>query len=159
MLTREVAREGRNIARINGRVMPLSVIRQLGDSLVDLHGQHEHQSLLREERHRYFLDAMGNDDFQQLALSVALEARERRNLLDEIATLQLNERERQRTMELLNFQLEEIESAALQPGEEEELTTERSRLTHAEKLHEAATYAYAQLYESEDGVSVLEAIG
>ena len=71
MLSREVAREGRNVARVNGRSYAVSTLRQVGELLVDLHGQHEHQSLLREEHHLAFLDAQGDDEFLARKAAVA----------------------------------------------------------------------------------------
>jgi DNA repair protein RecN (Recombination protein N) len=159
IFSREVAREGRNLARINGRTCPVNVIRQVGDLLVDLHGQHEHQSLLREEHHINFLDALGDADFIQTKAEVAELSRRRSALRQELHELQTDERDRLRAIDLLTFQVQEIEKAALTPGEEEELAAERNRLANAEKLHESATTAYQLLYEGEEGRSVLDALG
>ena len=158
-LAREVALEGRNLARINNRLTPLSILRQVGDLLVDLHGQHEHQSLLREERHRDFLDALGNDAFRQLRTDVAQLAHRRQQLLHEQQALISDERDRLRAIDLLAFQLEEIEQAQLTIDEEEALAAERLRLANAEKLHEAAALAYAALYDGDEGRSVLDVLG
>ena len=159
ILSREVAREGRNLARINGRACPVSVIRQVGDLLVDLHGQHEHQSLLREEHHLAFLDALGDAEFLRLKAQVAELHAGVRRCCRNCATCKTDERERLRMIDLLGFQVQEIDKAELTPGEEEELTAERSRLANAEKLHAAASAAYTLLYEGEEGRSVLDALG
>lgn len=159
ILGREVAREGRNVARVNGRSCPVSVIRAVGDLLVDLHGQHEHQSLLREEHHRTFLDARGQADFQRQREEVTRLVHQRTALLDEWQSLQTDERERLRAIDLLSFQVQEIDSASLTPGEDEELAVERIRLANAERLHAAATAAYRLLYDGDEGRSVLDAIG
>ncbi len=88
ILSREVAREGRNIARVNGRSYPVSTLRQVGDLLVDLHGQHEHQSLLREEHHLAFLDALGDEEFlRAVKLAVAELGTAARRLLAELQAL------------------------------------------------------------------------
>jgi len=159
ILSREVAREGRNLARINGRTCPVAVIRQVGDLLVDLHGQHEHQSLLKEEFHLAFLDALGDAAFGALKGEVAELARTRQRLQQELQQLQTSERERLRTMDLLSFQLKEIDKAALTPGEEDELLAERRRLANAEKLHAAVSAVHSLLYEGgDDGRSVLDAL-
>lgn len=158
ILSREVAREGRNVARINGRTVPVSVVRGVGDLLVDLHGQHEHQSLLREERHLEFLDALGDEAFLQLKARVGELARERAALLRELHSLQSSERDRLRMVDLLAFQVQEIDKANLTPGEEDELAQERMRLANAEKLHAAASAVYALLYEGDEGRSVLDAL-
>ncbi len=159
IITREVAREGRNVARINGRACPVSVIRQTGDLLVDLHGQHEHQSLLREEHHITFLDALGDEEYQQLLAEVATLNSRRNALLRELHGLQSDERERLRMIDLLGFQVKEIEKAKLQPEEEAALQSERVRLANAERLHAAASAVYSLLYEGEEGRSVLDALG
>jgi DNA repair protein RecN (Recombination protein N) len=159
IVTREVAREGRNVARVNGRPCPVSVIRQVGDLLVDLHGQHEHQSLLREEHHIAFLDALGNEAYTQLRAQVADLVRRRNALLRELHGLQSDERERLRMIDLLGFQVTEIEKANLQPYEEAALQSERTRLANAERLHAASSAIYSLLYEGADGRSVLDALG
>ncbi len=158
IFTREVAREGRNVARINGRPCPVSVIRQVGDLLVDLHGQHEHQSLLREEHHLSFLDALGDEAFHALRAQVADLNRQRNALLRELHALQSDERERLRAIDLLAFQVAEIEKANPQPGEETALQSERVRLANAERLHAVASAVYALLYEGSEGRSVLDAL-
>jgi len=159
IFSREVAREGRNVARINGRTCPVSVIRQVGDILVDLHGQHEHQSLLREDHHLDFLDALGDEAFQLCRTEVATLVRRRNALQQELDNLQTDERDRLRAIDLLTFQVEEIDRADLHPAEEAELLGERLRLANAEKLHAAATAVYGLLYEGEEGRSVLDALG
>ncbi|MEI7832921.1 MAG: DNA repair protein RecN [bacterium] len=159
IINREVAREGRNTARINGRTCPVNVVRQVGDLLVDLHGQHEHQSLLREDNHIDFLDALGDDAFQQLKSEVATLARRRAGCKRELHELRSDARDRTRAIDLLSYQIEEIDKAALTAGEDVELTAERSRLANAEKLHAAAEESYAILYEATDGQSVLDALG
>lgn len=161
ILARDVAREGKNVARINGRPTPVSILRQVGDVLVDLHGQHEHQSLLREEHHLAFLDTQGDADFLALKNEVAELARTRQVLRHEFRDLQSDERDRLRAIDLLTFQVEEIEKAGLFSGEDEALQAERMRLTNAEKLHAAAAAVYQLLYEGdEEGRrSVLDALG
>lgn len=159
IINREVAREGRNVARINGRTCPVNVVRQVGDLLVDLHGQHEHQSLLREDHHIDFLDALGNEAFQQVKTEMAALARRRAGCQRELRELRSDARDRTRAIDLLGYQIEEIDKAGLTAGEDEELTAERNRLANAEKLHSAAEESYALLYEASEGQSVLEALG
>jgi DNA repair protein RecN (Recombination protein N) len=158
IIAREVAREGRNVARVNGRICPVAVVRQLGDLLVDLHGQHEHQSLLKESQHLAFLDALGDAAYGQLRARVAELAHTRGRLLAELRALETGERDRLRNIDLLSFQLEEIARAELVEGEEESLNTERTRLANAERLHGAADATYRLLYEAEEGASVLDAL-
>ncbi len=159
IIYREVAVEGRNIARINGRTCPVNVLRQAGELLVDLHGQHEHQSLLHEEAHIGFLDAAGDETLLKLKDEMADLVRQRNVLLTEIRDLATGERDRQRAIDLLNYQIEEISRANLQPNEDEILMAEKMRLANAEKLHSAASEVYDILYEGNDGHSAMDMLG
>ncbi len=154
IIRREVGREGRNRCTINGSLVTVSVLRKLGVLLVDLHGQHDHQTLLNPRTHRGFLD--GYEDIRKPKQRVA-EAYGRfaecsealRRLEDELAAT----RERE---ELYRFQLDELDQADLSPGEDEELERERSVLEHAEQLIRVAAEASEVLSEGEgalvDGV-------
>ncbi len=147
IIRREVGREGRNRCTINGSLVTVSVLRKLGVLLVDLHGQHDHQSLLNPRTHRVFLD--GYEDIRKPKQRVA-EAYGRftersealRRLDDELAAT----RERE---ELYRFQLDELDRAELSPGEDEELERERSVLEHAEQLIRVASDASEALSEGE----------
>jgi DNA repair protein RecN (Recombination protein N) len=160
ILARDVALEGRNVARINGRQCPVSTLKQVGDLLVDLHGQHEHQSLIREDQHLAYLDALGDEAFIRTKATVADLARQRARLLDELAALHSDERDRLRAIDLIGFQVEEIDRAELMDGEDEQLAVERNRLANAEKLYAGMAAAYCGLYEGDDeGRSVLDMLG
>ena len=141
ILSREIARGGRSLARINGRAVPASLLQQVGELLVDVHGQSQHLSLLRVREHLDFLDRFAGlvDSRRALGQLVtrwrAAQA-ERRKLVEEI---RIAARER----ELLRHEVAEIEAANLQPGEEEELTNLRRRLRYAEKIRQAAEQAHA----------------
>lgn len=132
VLKREVAVEGRNRAWINGSPTTAAVLGELGRALVDLHGQHEHQTLLRRDEQRAILDAY--------AASALLLARVREahgaasTLRREIAGLDARRREAAQRADFLRFQAEEIEAASLRAGEEEELEDEARRLSHSEEL-------------------------
>lgn len=148
-LSREVRAGGRSIARINGRSVSQSALRELGELLVDVHGQSEHLSLLRVKEHVNLLDRYANLwDLRQRVAAKVTELRAVRRQLDE---LQRNERERARRVDMLKFQLEEIRAAKLKPGEEAALQDEHTRLANAEALVAYADEAYAALYESTRG--------
>lgn len=141
-LSREIRLEGRNVCRVNGRIVTLSLLRELGDSLVDVHGQSEHLSLLRVQHHRRLLDRyLGAEE------TLAAYRSHYRSLMEvreELAELRERDREAAQRADFLSFQIEEIESAQLRPGEDEELKSEQARLANAEKLSiltEAATAA------------------
>jgi DNA repair protein RecN (Recombination protein N) len=145
LLSRELSAAGKSSVRINGRPATVSMLKTVGDALVDIHGQHEHQSLLAVERHADILDAWCGPDALALKRDVAEAHRLAQEAERELAVLQQDARERARTLDLLAFQRDEIDNAAPRSDEEEELIAERLRLASAEKLHAAATGAYAAL--------------
>ncbi|HEY8449320.1 MAG TPA: DNA repair protein RecN [Bacillota bacterium] len=149
VLDREISRHGRNISRINGRPASVTMIRQLAERLVGLHGQHEQQALLRPSRHRELLDAFGGDAVAQARATVERLYEQWLAVRRELEQLVGDHRERARAIDLLRFQIGEIDAAALQPDEDEQLRALRNRLAHADRLREALGRAYALLYAGE----------
>lgn len=147
VMQREFRREGRNVARVNGRSATLALLRELGELLIDLHGQSEHLSLLRVPSHRALLDRYAGLE-EELA-DYQASYRALMALRAELADLRRAEQDAAKRTELLAFQVEEITAAKLQPGEEETLKEERTRLANAEALAENATLALAALDESQ----------
>lgn len=138
ILTREISAAGKSTVRINGRAATISTLRTVGDALVDIHGQHEHQSLLAVERHGDILDAWcGAEVAKQKSVVAGLYAKATATA-KELETLRADARERVRSLDLLGYQCEEIDTAAPRVEEEEELDTERTRLASAERLFAAA---------------------
>ena len=148
ILAREVARSGRGIARVNGRAVPLSTLQRLAAVLVDIHGQSAHLTLLRPERHLFYLDRYANLD--ELRGKVGELVAEWRAVRRELERLRRDEREIERRVELLRYQVDEIEGARLQPGELDELERERKRLANAERLQELAATIHAALAGDDD---------
>ena len=145
MLFRSLRREGRNIARVNGRTVSLNLVREIGSYLIDIHGQSEHLSLLNTRQHIHLLDRY---------TGVEAELADYRKTYDrllglrrELAGLRHIEQDAERRADLLSYQLQEIESASLRPGEETELRQERERLANAENLASLAQQALALLDE------------
>lgn len=155
-VSREISREGRSVARLDGRPVALRMLKELGSLLVDIHGQSEHLSLLRTAEHRNFLDRYGGllGLRSEVAELVAGLAQVRRRI-QEVAG---DERELARRMDLLAYQVEEIRAAGLRPEEEDELREERQRVANAEALAQAAGEAYRLLYEGEDGPALVDAM-
>jgi DNA repair protein RecN (Recombination protein N) len=148
-IQREVFAEGRSQCRVAGRLMPVAGLRQLGQTLVDLHGQHDHQSLLHPERHLGFLDDWIGAPAHELLSLVAAHYAHVEALRRKLATLQAGIRDREQKLDLLSYQIQEIESADPQPGEMVELENRLSRLKNAEKLSLAATSALASIRDGE----------
>jgi DNA repair protein RecN (Recombination protein N) len=144
-LGREVRTAGRSIARVNGRTVNVSLLKELGELLVDLHGQSEHLSLLRTREHLGLLDRYADISTEFAAYQATYKQLQavRRTLKE----LQQAEKDAAQRIERLTFQADEIDAARLQPGEEEELRAERTRLANAETLAEAAQEALQALDE------------
>ena len=151
VFSRELSTSGRSRFRINGRTATLSAVRSIARFLIDVHGQHEHQSLLDVLRHLDFLDSLGGEELARLRGEVERLYREWRGLVEERERIVATERERAQRLDLLEFQRREIDAARLTVGEDEELLKEREILANAEKLHEAAATAYRLAYENEEG--------
>ncbi len=132
MVAREIRQNGRNICRINGRAVAVTLLRQIGESLIDIHGQGEHLSLLKPKAHLPLLDAYANLIAEQRGLAV--EVNGYRKIQRELAELRQNEKLIAQRMDMLKFQIEEIDAAKLVVGEEEELKTERKRLGNMEQI-------------------------
>jgi DNA repair protein RecN (Recombination protein N) len=148
IVARDVPASGRGVARVNGRAVPTSALAQLAPHLVDIHGQTDNLSLLRASAQLLLLDAFGGLDAEREA--VAERVGELRRVRREREGLQRDERELARTLDLLRFQADEIESAKLQPGEDDELAAERQVLANAGRLIELAEGGYVALYERGD---------
>lgn len=134
VLSREIGAGGRSLARINSRMGTLGNLRELAEHLVDLHGQHQHYSLLRPSRHLELLDrSIGGEHLMRLE-AYARAQRETVQRKGELEALRLAERDRNRELEWLEHELAEIESARLQPEEEEGLLAEARRLAAASEL-------------------------
>ena len=159
MLARELTAAGKNTCRVNGVLMPLSAVKRVSDALIDIHGQHEHQSLLDPEGHTAFLDA-----FDHTAIAPELEALS--SLCAKHAALRFEKNagfgspeERCREMDILSFQSEEIAKAAPAAGEDEKLAAERLLLMNAERIRSSLGEAHAALYasEGENALSLIDA--
>ncbi|KAA3642180.1 MAG: DNA repair protein RecN [Chloroflexi bacterium] len=146
-LAREFRRQGRNVARVNGRMVNLALLKELGELLIDLHGQSEHLSLLRVESHLGLLDRFAEVEKEQDDYRKSY--KELQGLRKELNDLRKAEADAERRQELLSFQVEEINTAALEPNEEDELKEERSRLANAESLANHANEALAAIDEND----------
>ncbi len=152
-IAREIRREGRSVARINGRSISSNLLREIGGYLVDIHGQSEHLSLLNTRRHLELLDRYAGSE--ETLIAYQNEYHTLLNQRRELATLRQNERDALQRSDLLHFQIQEIESARLQPDEEEPLRQERDRLANAETLAALAQESLVLLDEGGDDVLAL----
>lgn len=149
ILRREIQAGGRSLGRLNGRTVPASVLQQVGRRLVDIHGQTENLSLLRPAEQLELLDRYGG--LEPARREFAGLVQRYRRLRSEIDGLRQALADRDRRLELLEFQVNEIRSANLQAGEEERLLDEHRRLSNAEEIRRRAEAAYAALRQGRPG--------
>jgi len=157
-LGREVRSEGRNVCRVNGRSVSLALLRELGDFLVDVHGQSEHLSLLRVREHLNLLDRHARNETLRGEYSPVY--RQLMSVRAELESLRVSEAEVARRADMLAFQINEIEAAKLRPGEEATLLEDRTRLANAEQLARLAEQGLSALDESaEDRPTAIDLLG
>ena len=155
VISREIHLDGKNICRVNGALVNVSILRKLGIQLINIHGQHDSAALFDEENHLTFLDAFADNALLRQAYAEKYEAVAK--LRREINSLTMDEGEKLRRMETLKYQIAEIEKAELEPGEDEELEDRRKVLQNAEKLSNGMETAVECLYggEESDGAAGL----
>ena len=152
IISRKFSETGKNAIKINGNTVTASMLRQVTDSLVDVHGQSEHFFLLKESNQLKTLDAVvGAELLPHKELLLAL-LKEKKQIEERISMLGGDEKERGRRLDILRYQIEEIEAAALQENEEEELLSRRNKIMHLEKILTAVQDAVGVL-SAEGGVS------
>lgn len=156
ILSREVSQGGRGRCRINGQTVTVQILAKVGAMLMDIHGQHEHQSLLIPEKQLVILDAFGGHELAEKAAETSTAYREWWEIKQSLFRLDESMEEKVRRMELLNFQLQEIREAQLTPGEDETLQQEREILASAERLYAAAAEGYQRLYGGDEGGAALD---
>ncbi len=149
LIERSIQADGKNACRVNGRPLLVTQLRELGQQLVNVHGQHDGQQLLDEECHLGYLDSFGGTQDVLEAFSTAYaQVRELRRERDK---LQMDDGEKARRMDTLTYQIEELEKAELREGEDEELSQRREVLRNAERLTDAVDGAWQALTGGEDG--------
>ena len=153
MLQREIGADGKNVCRVGGRPVTVSQLRTLGSRLVNIHGQHDGQQLLDEEQHLAYLDSFGKVD--SLLEAYADKYNALTDIRRKMNALQMDEAEKARRMDTLQYQIGELERAKLKSGEEEELQGHRNLLRNAEKFISAVSGADYALNGGEDGSGVL----
>lgn len=156
VLRRKMSVDGKNECRINGRISTLSTLKGLTELLVDIHGQHEHQSLLKSANHVTLLDKLGEKKIAKLKEDVENDYKQYTSLKREFARFG-NSDERERKLDILNFQIDEIEKADVKDGEEDELLTARKRIRNMEKIISALEGA-KNLLDGYDSQSVSASI-
>ena len=156
LLQREIQTDGKNVCRVNGRPVTVGQLRALGTRLLNIHGQHDGQQLLDEEQHIVYLDSFGR--VESLAITYAEKYKNFTDIRRQIGALQMDEAEKARRVDTLQYQIEELRRAKLTPGEEEELTARRGMLRNAEKFLDAVAGADYALNGDDSGGGALSAL-
>lgn len=144
ILQRDLYKTGRNVCRINGTLVNLTTLRQVGEMLIDIHGQNEHQSLMQPETHLELLDEYDHSLKKDIE-SYQVAYHKYRKLKTALEKREANEKEWAQRLDILQFQLDEITNANLKPHEEEELTEEKDQLDNYQVIHDALENSYQAL--------------
>jgi len=149
IIRREILQNGRSVSRVNGQMVNLSVLRAIGQHLVDIHGQHDQEELMRPQLHIQMLDEFGDTDFLELKQSYQTNFDAYRQMRKQLLEVKKNQEEHKARIEMLEFQIAEIESASLQPGEDLKLNQERDKLLNHKNIADTLTNAYTMLDNEE----------
>lgn len=158
IITRTVFADGRSNAKINGMTVPLSILREAADCLINIHGQHDNQALLTPSKHIRFLDSYAKDEHELEDYKTLYN--ELKEIKSELDSLHTDEQEKIRKTDILKYQIDEIQKANISEGEEDDLKEQRDLCVNAEKLSTAIEEAYVNLYEggqlqsAYDGISI-----
>ncbi|HOQ16386.1 MAG: DNA repair protein RecN [Epulopiscium sp.] len=146
LITRAINQSGRTVCRINGQTVTTGMLRQVSSKLIDVHGQHEHQSLLDVGKHIELLDSFCKDELAALKKELESKYKEYKNIEKQISSLIGDEKEIERKIDLLQYQLDEITNAKFEIGEEEQLQNQLKKLSNSEKLVRGMEELYGLLY-------------
>ena len=155
VLFRELSLSGRNVCRVNGVLVSTAELKTIGDLLVDLHGQHAHQSLLNPETHLQLIDAYAKSDADGLITRMEEARQAALSAERDLAVLKNGLKERERRIDTIRFQLQEIDSVSPVDGEEEQLEADRLRMRNAETIVEGLNAAYDALFAEGGALSTL----
>lgn len=155
-ITRTLTLDGKNSVSVNGKKIPLSLLKEFAPFLINIHGQHDNADLIDPNKHLEILDAFAENDKD--FLSYTSKYNEYCDIKNKIASLTVDDMEKKRQIDILKFQIEEIQSAKLRPDEEDKLKVEKNRLRFGEKINKHSLACYNSLYGSESGHSAVDNI-
>ena len=149
IIRREILQNGRSISRVNGQMVNLSVLRTIGQQLVDIHGQHDQEELMRPHRHIQMLDEFGDTSFFEVKEAYQMSFDNYRRMRKQVFDIKKNQQEHKARIEMLEFQMAEIEAANLKAGEDIALNQERDKLLNHKHIADTLTNAYSMLDNEE----------
>lgn len=152
LISRKISSDGKNVCRINGTAVTVSMLKELGKTLVDIHGQHDNRSLLLKDNHCGYIDKLADntdvlEEYMQLYRTFV-------SLKKELKKLKKAEEENEKKAEIYRFQADEIEKADIKPGELDELLALREKLANAEKINSALTFSYNEFEGTDDEAGI-----
>ncbi|WP_099360662.1 DNA repair protein RecN [Fredinandcohnia onubensis] len=152
VLRRDISKSGKSVCRINGKLVTISILREFGRTLIDIHGQHEHQDLMNQEQHIHMLDQYGGKLLEQALKAYQEVYKSYLQVKQRLKSFNENEQEMAHRLDLIQFQLNEIGNANLQPNEDVELTEERRKISNYEKIFKALQNSYNALHGDQKGL-------
>ncbi|WP_066060687.1 DNA repair protein RecN [Neobacillus soli] len=155
ILRRDISRTGKSVCRINGKLVTISTLREIGSTIVDIHGQHEHQELMDETRHMSLLDQYGSEEILASHGEYMQVFRRYEQTLQKLKALSENDQQTAHRLDLIQFQLDEILKANLKLNEDEELYEEKRKLSNFERVFEAIQSGYTALHGEQKGLDWL----
>jgi len=156
-ISRETFQSGKSIAKVNGKSLLLSKVKQISKNLLDIHGQHDNHNLLDKVNHIFYVDSFGTDRIHNAIAGYNEKYTKMTNMKNRILKLEGNEGEREKRIDFLNYQIEEIKNANLKIGEDHELLEKYAIISNAENLEKHLSKSYQLLYTSdEENASVFD---
>ncbi|MBB5173061.1 DNA repair protein RecN [Texcoconibacillus texcoconensis] len=152
VLQRHITLQGKSVCRANGKLVTLAILREIGQSLVDIHGQHEHQHLMQTDKHLRLLDRFGGEKLLKAKQEYKDVYERFQKAKNQLKRLSENEQQTAQRLDLIQYQLQEIEQASLQLDEDDTLEKERAKLANSEKLYEQIQSSYNALYGDSKGL-------
>lgn len=155
VLRRDILKNGKSVCRVNGKLVTLGILREIGQTLLDIHGQHEHQELMDQEHHINLLDQFAEETLSADLAEYKNLYKKHQSYISQIKNLTENEQQLAHRLDLLQFQFKEISSAELEPGEDETLTDEKIKITNYQKIYQAINTSYHALHGDQRGIDWL----
>lgn len=155
VLRRDISSTGKSICRVNGKLVTLGILREIGQTLIDIHGQHEHQDLMQPDKYLTLLDNFGERSIKPALVEYQGIYQRFKKLKEQLKNFTENEQQMAHRLDLIQYQLEEISKAELTPNEDEELMEEKLRLGNFEKLYAALQDVYHSLQGDNKGLDWL----
>ena len=156
IISRQITDSGKNTCRVNGSIVTVSALKELGQSLIDVHGQHDNQSLLRTETHIELLDTFAGDKLQAIKDKYTKKLEQYNNIQKKLTKLEGIGQDRYKEIDLLKYQIEEIETAKLKSGDDTEIEMQYEVLSNAERIKIVLMQAYEEAVTGSEGAGVID---